>query len=192
MPVQIRLTILVLKAMSRNISKRGAMKGRIAQAQTVAATALLVAAMAQGEALTAASDVRLLEAVQRQDRAAIETLLEQQIDVNTRRGGWGDGLGVGRSSRRPRYGRPPHPCRRQCECGERPGGHSAHVGGHQRKRGNGRDAPGGEGGSACGPVNWRNCPRVCRTHWRARRSQSAARGWRGRGPSDGRFARRPR
>lgn len=60
------------------------MKDRIGR--TGILTALVWVGLAQGANLVAATDLRLLEAVQRQDREAIASLLEQQVDVNAVRG----------------------------------------------------------------------------------------------------------
>ena len=62
---------------------------RIVRAGALAALVLWLMTLAQGAVLIAADDLRLLEAVQRQDQQAVRTLLKQHVDVNAARG---DGL----------------------------------------------------------------------------------------------------
>jgi uncharacterized protein len=62
---------------------------RIVRAGALAALVLWLMTLAQGAVLIAADDLRLLEAVQRQDQQAARTLLKQHVDVNAARG---DGL----------------------------------------------------------------------------------------------------
>ena len=56
-----------------------------ARTSAMTAAVLWLMTMAQGSVL-AAGDLRLLEAVQRQDRAAVRTLLQEGVDVNAARG----------------------------------------------------------------------------------------------------------
>ena len=58
---------------------------RIARANALAVLLLWVA-IGQVTVLSGAADLRLLEAVQQQDREAIQTLLKQHVDVNAARG----------------------------------------------------------------------------------------------------------
>src|SRR5262245_39875475 len=62
---------------------------RIVRAGALTAVVLWLMTLAQGAVLIAADDLRLLEAVQRQDRQAVRTLVNQHVDVNAARG---DGL----------------------------------------------------------------------------------------------------
>ena len=59
---------------------------RIMRAGALTAVVLGLMTWAQGAALIAAGDLRLLEAVQRQDQAAVRALLKQRVDVNAVRG----------------------------------------------------------------------------------------------------------
>ena len=56
-----------------------------ARTSAMTAAVLWLMTMAQGSVL-AAGDLRLLEAVQRQDREAVRTLLQEGVDVNAARG----------------------------------------------------------------------------------------------------------
>lgn len=62
------------------------MKTRMARTSALMAAALWLITLAQGAGVFAASGLRLLEAVQRQDRRAVRALVSQQVDVNAKRG----------------------------------------------------------------------------------------------------------
>ena len=56
-----------------------------ARTSVMTATVLWLMTMAQGSVMAAGADLQLLEAVQRQDRAAVRTLLKEGVDVNVSR-----------------------------------------------------------------------------------------------------------
>ena len=57
-----------------------------ARTSVMTAAVLWLMTMAQGSVMAAVADLQLLEAVQRQDRAAVRTLLKEGVDVNAARG----------------------------------------------------------------------------------------------------------
>src|SRR5579862_4861872 len=59
------------------------MKMKMARTGLLLGAAIWLLAVAQG---AAAPDLRLLDAVQRQDQDAVRTLLKERVDVNARRG----------------------------------------------------------------------------------------------------------
>jgi ankyrin repeat protein len=62
------------------------MTTRSVGARALIPAAFWLASVAHGSVLFAAADLRLLQAVQHQDRQAVRTLLQQHVDVNARRG----------------------------------------------------------------------------------------------------------
>ena len=62
------------------------MHTRVVRASLWPAAVLALMTLTQGAALVAASDLPLLDAVQRQDQDAVQALLAQHVDVNGRRG----------------------------------------------------------------------------------------------------------
>ncbi|MEQ1869358.1 MAG: ankyrin repeat domain-containing protein [Vicinamibacterales bacterium] len=62
------------------------LKTKLVSMAVLPAAVLGFVALTQGPVLSAAADLRLLEAVQRQDQEAVRTLLKQGVDVNARRG----------------------------------------------------------------------------------------------------------
>jgi uncharacterized protein len=62
------------------------MRTKFASTKVLAAAVVCLVALAQSPVLFAAADLRLLDAVQRQDHQAVRTLLKQQVDVNAKRG----------------------------------------------------------------------------------------------------------
>jgi ankyrin repeat protein len=65
------------------------MRTRLACSSVLTSAAVSLFVLAHGSVVSAAPDLRLLEAVQRHDRAAVDRLLKQHVDVNASRG---DGL----------------------------------------------------------------------------------------------------